>query len=77
MLTLQVPHRGEVIAWIHTTCVLSKLLAEKDYAFAEALIRARLIDPATLSARVELLQDAHPIAVERVVTWLSRYSRLD
>ncbi len=58
-------------------CVTSKLLAgrEKDFAFAAALIREHLIDPAILSDRVALLDDAHPVAMERVIRWLSQYPR--
>jgi hypothetical protein len=53
-------------------CVLAKLLAgrEKDHAFAGALLAAGFVDLATLKARLDLLDDADPVAVDRVRQWL-------
>ena len=53
-------------------CVLAKLLAgrEKDLTFATALISAGLIDPGVLSERLGTLDDAHPVAVDRIEGWL-------
>jgi hypothetical protein len=57
-------------------CVVAKLLAgrDKDLAFADALIHAGIVDPALLLARLDLLEPdrAHPVAVQRVRTWLGR-----
>jgi hypothetical protein len=52
--------------------VVSKLVAgrEKDFRFASALIAARLIDPAILSARTELLEGS-PAVRRRVGKWIS------
>lgn len=52
-----------------------RLLAgrEKDLAFAGALVRARLIDPAVLAVRIETL-DAHPAAVDRARSWIRNLS---
>jgi hypothetical protein len=55
-------------------CVISKLIAgrEKDYAFADALLTAGLVDTAILSDRLNLLDDdVNPVAVDRVRRWLS------
>ncbi|MCA1672046.1 MAG: hypothetical protein LC799_07535, partial [Actinobacteria bacterium] len=56
-------------------CVVAKLVAgrEKDFAFAEALIRERLIDPKILSDRVEGLDGAHPLALQRIINWLKLF----
>ena len=53
-------------------CVVSKLVAgrEKDFIFAEALIRERLIDPKTLSERVAMLDGTHPLVLQRITNWL-------
>lgn len=58
-------------------CVVSKLVAgrEKDLSFAEGLIREQLVDPAVLSDRVALLDGVHPLALQRVINWLSRFPR--
>lgn len=55
-------------------CVLSKLAAgrEKDYAFAEALVGAELIDVAELHRRLPSLP-ADQRAVERIAQWLARH----
>jgi hypothetical protein len=52
-------------------CVIAKLLAgrEKDLAFAGALVRAGLIDPDVLAARIETVQ-AHPVALDRARSWI-------
>lgn len=58
-------------------CVISKLLAgrPKDLDFASALIHENLINPAVLSDRIALLgDDVHPIAVARVVAWLTQFA---
>ncbi|MDQ3152924.1 MAG: hypothetical protein M3R63_14820 [Actinomycetota bacterium] len=58
-------------------CVVSKLVAgrEKDRVFAEALIREHVIDPAILSDRIALLDGAHPMVLQRLGNWLSRFTR--
>lgn len=55
-------------------CVLSKLAAgrEKDYAFANALIDAGLIDVAELQRRLPSLP-ADPRAVQRIGQWIARH----
>lgn len=52
-------------------CVLSKMVAgrQKDYDFADALLKARLLDPNTLAARVKLL-DITDAAKTEIRTWL-------
>lgn len=54
-------------------CVVSKLVAhrEKDKAFAEALLQARLIDAATLRHRIDdLPDDLDPQIPARLQAWL-------
>lgn len=53
-------------------CVLAKLVAgrEKDLVFAEALLRAGLVRREILQERLTLMDDAHPVAVDRVASWL-------
>ncbi|MFC4149394.1 DUF6036 family nucleotidyltransferase [Micromonospora mangrovi] len=55
-------------------CVVSKLVAgrEKDHAFADALLRARLIDPAVVAERIEMV-DVHPLVRKRLNDWIARY----
>jgi hypothetical protein len=55
-------------------CVVAKLVAgrEKDLAFARALLRERLVDPAVLIARVRLLPASEHGRVERLVAWVRR-----
>ncbi|MET0415223.1 MAG: hypothetical protein ABW022_04275, partial [Actinoplanes sp.] len=55
-------------------CVVSKLVAgrEKDLAFADALIRAGLINPALVAERVETV-DVHPLVLKRLRDWIASY----
>ena len=55
-------------------CVVAKLVAgrEKDFAFARALLRERLVDPAVLISRVRLLPASERGRVERLVAWVRR-----
>ncbi|WP_422737428.1 DUF6036 family nucleotidyltransferase [Micromonospora sp. WMMD729] len=55
-------------------CVVSKLVAgrEKDHAFADALIRAGLVDPAVIAERIEMV-DVHPLARKRLREWIASY----
>lgn len=55
-------------------CVVAKLVAgrEKDLAFARALLRERLADPAVLIARVRLLPASERGRVERLIAWVRR-----
>ena len=57
-------------------CVISKMVAgrEKDYAFAGALLEAGLVCAETLGERLGLLDDADPVAIERIRRWLSSMS---
>jgi len=59
-------------------CVVAKLVAgrEKDLAFARALLRDRLVDPAVLIARVRLLPASERGRGERVVAWVRREAHL-
>jgi hypothetical protein len=59
-------------------CVVSKLVAgrEKDYAFALALIRGRLVDPATVAERIEMVK-VHPRVLERLRRWIAMYRTAD
>jgi hypothetical protein len=52
-------------------CVVSKMVAArpKDYEFATALLKAELLDPDTLSDRIELLDIAEP-EKQRIRNWL-------
>jgi len=52
--------------------VIAKLLAgrDKDLAFADALVRVRLIDPGVLAAQIETVQ-AHPVAIQRARSWIA------
>jgi hypothetical protein len=54
-------------------CVVSKLVAgrEKDLEFAAALLRERLVDPAVLLARIDLLDRVDPRMRERLTTWVA------
>ncbi|MGH3766815.1 MAG: DUF6036 family nucleotidyltransferase [Pseudonocardiaceae bacterium] len=56
-------------------CVVSKLIAgcPKDLVFAEALIRERLIDPAVLQERLDLVDELPPVVVHRLRRWLARH----
>jgi hypothetical protein len=56
-------------------CVIAKLLAGrgKDLAFAAALVREDLIDPAVLANRLETVT-AHPVAIERARAWITNHS---
>ncbi|MEU1360757.1 hypothetical protein ABZ356_13045 [Micromonospora zamorensis] len=55
-------------------CVVSKLVAgrEKDHAFANALIRAGLIDPAVAAERIELV-DVDTVVLARLKGWIAMY----
>ncbi|MEU7926153.1 hypothetical protein [Micromonospora sp. NPDC049801] len=53
---------------------MSKLVAgrEKDHAFADALIRAGLVDPAMVAERIEMV-DVHPLVRKRLRDWIASY----
>lgn len=55
--------------------VVSKLIAgrEKDFTFAAALIREKLVDTSILAARIEDLPDVHPSVLNRMRAWVRRY----
>lgn len=55
-------------------CVVAKLVAgrEKDFAFASALIRAGLVDPDVLVARLRDLPTAEQASVARLEAWVRR-----
>ncbi|GAB2952177.1 hypothetical protein GCM10027280_45720 [Micromonospora polyrhachis] len=55
-------------------CVVSKLVAgrEKDYAFADALIRAGLIEPAVVAERIEMV-DVRPLVLKRLRDWITMH----
>ncbi|MFI6241882.1 DUF6036 family nucleotidyltransferase [Micromonospora sp. NPDC050795] len=55
-------------------CVVSKLVAgrEKDHAFADALIRAKLVNPAVVAERIEMVQ-VHPLVLKRLRDWIAMY----
>jgi hypothetical protein len=55
-------------------CVVSKLVAgrEKDHAFAHALIKAELINPAVVAERIEMV-DVHPLVLKRLREWIAMY----
>ncbi|MDQ7904325.1 DUF6036 family nucleotidyltransferase [Phytohabitans sp. ZYX-F-186] len=57
-------------------CVVSKLVAgrEKDYAFAYALVDARLVDPDVLAQRVETV-DVPDALRQRLRSWVGGLSR--
>jgi hypothetical protein len=57
-------------------CVIAKLVAgrAKDFAFAGALLRERLVDAAVLAERIDLLDTADPRAIRRLHDWLA-YAR--
>jgi uncharacterized nucleotidyltransferase DUF6036 len=57
-------------------CVIAKLVAgrEKDFPFADALIRAGLIDPDVLAERIGTV-DVHPKVIAQVRTWIKAYRR--
>lgn len=57
-------------------CVVSKLIAgrEKDYAFADALIKHLLIDPTVLAERVETAEVSDALR-QRLRNWISSQSR--
>lgn len=54
-------------------CVVAKLVAgrAKDFAFAGALVRAGLVDPALLAERIGQLPSPDPRLVERLHDWLA------
>jgi len=54
-------------------CVVAKLVAgrAKDFAFADALLRERLVDLALLAERINLLEDAEPRLIARLHDWLA------
>jgi hypothetical protein len=54
--------------------VVSKLVAgrEKDQAFAHALIRAGLINPAVVAERIEMVE-VHPLVLKRLRDWIAIY----
>jgi hypothetical protein len=56
-------------------CVVAKLVAgrEKDHAFANALIESRLIDPATVAARIDTLE-VDPRVIDRLRRWIGIYA---
>ncbi|MDG4778175.1 hypothetical protein O7614_00760 [Micromonospora sp. WMMD961] len=55
-------------------CVVSKLTAgrEKHHAFADALIRAGLTEPAVVAERIEMV-DVHPLVLKRLRDWIAIY----
>ncbi|WP_434741129.1 DUF6036 family nucleotidyltransferase [Micromonospora sp. SH-82] len=55
-------------------CVVSKLVAgrEKDTIFADALIRAGLIDPEVVAERIEMV-DVDLLVLERLRSWIAIY----
>jgi hypothetical protein len=55
-------------------CVVSKLVAgrEKDKAFAHALIRAGLINPAMVAERIEMVE-VGPRELKRLRDWIAMY----
>lgn len=57
-------------------CVVAKLIAgrSKDFAFADALVRVGLIDPAVLAERIDMLDNPDPRVVQRLNDWLA-YAR--
>jgi hypothetical protein len=59
-------------------CVVSKLVAgrEKDHAFASALIRAGLIDPVMVAARIDMLE-VDPRVTKRLKQWIGMYTAVD
>jgi hypothetical protein len=66
------PGRGHLLE--PHDCVVSKLVAgrEKDHAFADALIRSRLIDPQVIATRIETVDV--PLAVRlRLRNWVAMY----
>lgn len=71
----QSTHPGRGYALEPHDCVVSKLVAgrEKDHAFANALIEADLIDPATIAARIETL-DVDPRVMRRLKRWIGMYA---
>lgn len=56
-------------------CVVSKLVAgqQKDLVFAEALLRAGLIDAGVLADRAEQVEHLPPIVLQRITGWLHRF----
>lgn len=59
-------------------CVVAKLVAgrAKDFAFARALLRERLVDPVVLVERVRQLPAGEHGRRERIVAWVRREARL-
>ncbi|WP_416210339.1 DUF6036 family nucleotidyltransferase [Frankia sp. Cr1] len=53
-------------------CVVSKLVAgrTKDFAFADALVHERPVDPKILRDRIETLE-THPMIVQRLRSWVA------
>jgi hypothetical protein len=54
--------------------VVSKLVAgrEKDHAFADALIRSRLVDPRMIAERIETVQVPAAVGL-RLRNWIAAY----
>jgi hypothetical protein len=59
-------------------CVVSKLVAgrPKDLAFAEALLRERLIDPTVLRGRIETVA-TDPLVLRRLRSWVAGHLAAD
>jgi hypothetical protein len=57
-------------------CVVSKLVAgrEKDYLFAAALIKHRLVDPVVITERIDTV-DVSPALRQRLHNWVAHHSR--
>ncbi|WP_239334300.1 DUF6036 family nucleotidyltransferase [Frankia sp. CiP3] len=55
-------------------CVVSKLVAgrAKDFAFADALVHERLVDPEILRDRIETLE-THPMIIQRLRSWVTMH----
>ena len=55
-------------------CVVAKLVAgrQKDFAFAAALIREGLVEPATLIARIRALSRVDGRSIDRLEAWVRR-----
>ncbi|MCW2505034.1 MAG: hypothetical protein JWO79_3318 [Actinomycetia bacterium] len=64
------PGRGHLLE--PHDCVVSKLVAgrEKDYAFADALVHAQLIDLAVIAERIETV-DVLPAVRQRLRNWVA------
>lgn len=57
-------------------CVVSKLVAgrEKDYIFAAELIKHRLVDPAVVAERIEMV-DVSPALLQRLRNWIAHHGK--